>query len=94
MKEEREQRYELFRRRLRELLPQVPLPESLGDTYFIDFDPTGGLRMLPTKSSVLLPVGRSGREMKRVSVTMKKSLRPFIEKVKLLQSKGNGLFPE
>lgn len=94
MKEEREQRYELFRRRLSELLPQVPLPESLGDTYFIDFDPTGGLRMLPTKSSVLLPVGRSGREMKMVSVNMKKSLRPFIEKVKLLQSKGNGLLPE
>jgi hypothetical protein len=88
MRAEREARYDLFRRRLAQWAPELSFPDSLGSAQFVDFDSNSRPRLIDSVQpvSARLAFGRWGKEVKRVSMNMRKTLRPFVEKVRSLEA--------
>jgi hypothetical protein len=88
MRAEREARYALFCERLVQWVPDLTFPASLGSAQFVDFDAKGRPRLLQSALpfSMRLAFGRWGKEVKPISLNMRKTLRPFIEKVAALEA--------
>jgi len=81
MEAERHERYRLFRQRCGRLL-DLPLPETLGHCYFVDFLPSGEARVLRSKRGMLQHFGVDIiPRFRRVRFSMSRTLWPFIAKV-------------
>jgi hypothetical protein len=85
---EREARYDPFPQRLAQWAPEPTFPDSLGSAQFVDFDSNGrpGLIVSVQPVSTRLAFGRWGKEVKMVGMNMRKTLRPFVEKVRQLEA--------
>lgn len=80
MRREREQRYQLFRMHMEEQTP-MKLPESPGDTIFIDFLADGTFRLLPSIPPARALSLYAQREKQFVALPdYERTLRPFFEK--------------
>jgi len=80
MEQERQARYLMFRERVQPLL-SAQLPETLGNSQFIDFDPKGQLRTLPTIRPWWARIWFFTPSLFRMVIDVRLTLRPFVAKL-------------
>lgn len=80
MERERQARYLMFRDRVQPLLSDG-LPETLGNSLFIDFAADGTLRVLPTVRPWWSPVAFYLPSLSRMLIDVQRTLRPFVVKL-------------